>query len=84
APPGSVLIFSGPCTPGYPHPEGTFGCGSGAGNRVGHVTIKGDAKSDGRQYYYTDGRTEDPAIRHRYFVAAYIPGPSQNALCGGN
>lgn len=54
APPGSILVFSGPKSAEYLR---TGKLGSPAGDWVGHVTIKGD---DG--YYYTDGRTAEPAI----------------------
>lgn len=53
APPGSILVFSGPKSAEYFR---TGKLGSPAGDWVGHVTIKGD---DG--YYYTDGRTAEPA-----------------------
>lgn len=54
APPGTVLVFSGPKSAEYLR---TGEYGRPAGTWLGHVTIKGD---DGR--YYTDGRTREPAL----------------------
>lgn len=76
APPGSVIVFSGPKTAEYLR-TGKFG--RPAGDWVGHVTIKGD---DG--YYYTDGRTAEAAIgwvrdrnvrKKRNVAAIFVPGP---------
>lgn len=74
APPGTVVIFRGPYS-GANYRVGNYP----AGNWVGHVTVKGD---DG--LWYTDGRTPvaSPA-RNRYFKAAFMPGPSQNAAAAG-
>ncbi len=75
APPGSVIVFSGPKTSEYFR---TGKLGTPAGDWVGHVTIKGD---DG--YYYTDGRTEEAALgwsndvnrsKTRNVAAIFIPG----------
>lgn len=54
SPPGAIIIFSGPNSSQYLK---TGKYGSPPGDWLGHVTIKGD---DG--YYYTDGRTAEPAI----------------------
>ncbi len=56
APPGAVLVFAGPNTGTYLR-TGYEGVSGRKGDWLGHVTIKGD---DG--LYYTDGRTEEPAI----------------------
>jgi hypothetical protein len=79
APPGSVLIFSGPCTSGYPRASGR--CRT-AGDWVGHVTIKGNPKweKNGRQYFYTDGRTPEASpVRppRRRLVGVFLPPGSQ-------
>lgn len=76
APPGSVLVFYGPCTPGYRAPGGDHRCVMN-GDRLGHVTIKGD---DG--YYYTDGRTRAPAIAHRYLAGVFVPPGTDGERCG--
>lgn len=65
APPGAILVFSGPYTKNYLR-NGRMS--RPYGNYVGHITVKGD---DGR--YYTDGRTVDPAIANRYLVGVYVP-----------
>jgi hypothetical protein len=89
APPGAVLIFRGPATDmtrvngGLPSRRARRG--RGAGNWVGHVTIKGERP--GR--YYTDGRTEAPAIARRTLVAVYVPVKCVNcrgaaAKCGAD
>lgn len=54
APPGAVIVLSGPKTSRY-FRNGKIG--RPAGDYVGHVVIKGD---DG--WYYTDGRTKEVAI----------------------
>ncbi len=83
APPGSVLVYAGPCTKGYEFKHPDYKCHK-AGDFVGHVTIKGDPKMDnGKQWYYTDGRLDRDAPRRRHLVGVFIPGPSQNAKCGG-
>lgn len=64
APPGSVLVFRGPYSEKY---RKTGRYGHPAGNWLGHITIKGD---DGR--YYTDGRTPEPAIAHRYLIGVWV------------
>jgi hypothetical protein len=72
APAGAVIVFSGPNTDQYLK-NGHFG--SPPGDWLGHVTIKGDDK-----YYYTDGRTREPAIGwkngkntgHRRNIAAIL------------
>jgi hypothetical protein len=75
APPGTVIIFRGP----YNGSEYVQRRSYPAGNWVGHVTIKGD---DG--FWYTDGKTRVPSpARNRYFYAAYMPGPGQNAAAAG-
>lgn len=75
APAGSVLVFDGPNTPVYLR-NGTMK--RPYGNYVGHVAVKGD---DG--FYYTDGRTAEPAIgwsndknvsRIRNLVGVWVPG----------
>lgn len=65
APPGAILVFSGPATKNYLR---TGRMSAPYGNFVGHITVKGD---DNR--YYTDGRTVAPAIRNRYLVGVYVP-----------
>jgi hypothetical protein len=73
APPGAVLVFSGPRTDEYwktghyPSKKQRRKMGLGAGTWVGHVTIKGD---DGR--YYTDARTRRPARSDRKLVGVYV------------
>lgn len=54
APAGAVLVFGGPKTSSYLR---TGRYGRPPGNWVGHVTIKG-----GDGFYYTDGRTREPAV----------------------
>lgn len=54
APAGAVIIFEGPKSQAY-FKNGKFG--HPAGSWLGHVTIKG-----GDGFYYTDGRTKEPAI----------------------
>jgi hypothetical protein len=75
APAGAILVFEGANTPSY-FRTGHFG--RPAGNWLGHVTIKG-----GDGFYYTDGRTRDPAIgwsgtrnvaHIRNLMAIMIPG----------
>lgn len=75
APPGAVIVFSGPHSADYLK-DGDYG--SPIGDWVGHVTIKGD---DG--YYYTDGRTDEPAngwsndrnvSKKRNVAAIFVPG----------
>lgn len=77
APAGAVIVFSGPRTAEY------FRTGHMSrpyGNYVGHVAIKG-----GDGWYYTDGRTREPAIGWsggvnrsgiRNVAAIFVPGPS--------
>lgn len=74
APPGAVIVFDGPNTSSYLR---TGRMSRPYGNYVGHVAIKGD---DG--FYYTDGRTSEPAIgwsgernrsRIRNIVAIMVP-----------
>jgi|GEM_PF-2607917 uncharacterized protein YgiM (DUF1202 family) len=85
APPGSVLVFSGPYTDKFlKNPWHYYGKGGKlirrhggtAGSYVGHVTIKGD---DGR--YYTDGRTKSPAIANRKLVGIFVMKECKE--CGG-
>lgn len=89
APPGSIMIFSGPCTStfqGVGQPSEKWGCDGPPGNRVGHATIQGEKKTnkrnENRRWTYTDGRTDRPAVSNRYFVTAFVPGPELNTLCG--
>lgn len=70
APPGTVIIFRGPGKFKDYHKQ------PGAGYWVGHITIKGD---DG--LWYTDGRTPHAHIPNRFFLAAFKPGPKQEAAC---
>ncbi len=73
APPGAVLVFRGPATnmssasAGLPAKWNRRG--RGAGHWVGHVTIKGEVEDR----YYTDARTEDPAVAGRTLVGVYVP-----------
>lgn len=64
APVGSVLVFAGPKTDEYL--RNPADC-SATGTYVGHVTIKGD---DG--YFYTDGRTAQPAVANRRLVGVFV------------
>lgn len=75
APAGSILVFNGPNTALYLK-NGTMK--RPYGNYVGHVAVKGD---DG--FYYTDGRTAEPAIgwsgdknvsKMRNLVGVFVPG----------
>lgn len=84
APPGSVVVFAGPYSPQY-LADGRYGVP--AGNWLGHVTIKGD---DG--YYYTDGRTVEPALGWekgvdvsdiRVVAGVFVPGPALTAAYAG-
>ena len=79
APPGAVLVFRGPMTVMSHYngglPRRRFRRGRGAGTWVGHITIKGEVADR----YYTDGRTEDPAVANRFLVAVYVP-----ETCGAN
>lgn len=70
APPGAILIFRGPKTleTNGRLPPRRKRRGLGAGNWVGHVTIAG-----GNGYYYTDGRTIDPAVRNRFLAGVFVP-----------
>lgn len=71
APPGAILIFRGPmtmATNGYLPRKRDRPRGMSAGNWVGHVTIKGD-----NGYYYTDGRTLDPAVKNRFLAGVFVP-----------
>lgn len=77
APAGSILVFNGPNTALYLK-NGTMK--RPYGNYVGHVAVKGD---DG--FYYTDGRTAEPAIgwsndknvsKMRNLVGVFVPGES--------
>lgn len=88
APPGAVLIFRGPKTDMNHYNGGLppkrpkkLRRGLSAGNWVGHVTIAGEKpqKKNENKWYYTDGRTEEPAVRNRTLVAVYIP-----VTCGAN
>lgn len=70
APPGAILIFRGPLTyetNGVLPPRRSRG-GRGAGNWVGHVSIKGD-----NGFYYTDGRTSYPAVGNRFLAGVFVP-----------
>jgi|GEM_PF-6864196 len=73
APPGAVLVFRGPATDMSQKdgglPAKRYRRGRSAGNWVGHVSIKGEVPNR----YYTDGRTEAPAIAGRTLVAVYVP-----------
>lgn len=75
-PPGTVVIFRGPkdFTQYNPRRHAWH-----AGEWVGHITIKGD---DG--LWYTDGREPRAHIPNRFFEAAFIPGPEQNAAASYN
>ncbi len=84
APAGSVVIFAGPYSPQY-LADGRYGVP--AGNWLGHVTIKGD---DG--YYYTDGRTVEPALgwekgvnveKIRVVAGVFVPGAALTAAYAG-
>lgn len=65
APPGAILVFSGPKTASYLL-NGRIRSRR-AGNYVGHITVK--ASND---LFYTDGRTERAAGRRRYLAGIYI------------
>jgi hypothetical protein len=73
APPGAVLVFRGPATDmrrsngGLPSRRARRG--RSAGNWVGHVAVKGEVADR----YYTDGRTEEPAVAGRTLVGIYVP-----------
>lgn len=68
APPGSVLVFKGPKTAEYLANPGRHNArGKTTGRYVGHVTIKGDD-----DYYYTDGRTVNPAVAERTLVGIFV------------
>lgn len=67
APVGSVLVFSGPRTDEFLRNPGAYGRDEINGSLVGHVTIKGD---DG--YFYTDGRTAEPAVANRKLVGVFV------------
>ncbi len=79
APPGAVLVFRGDFTLSTNGvlPPRRKRRGMGAGNWVGHVTIKGD---DG--FYYTDGRTRSPAVPRRYLVGVYVPNNCDKCSAG--
>lgn len=85
APPGSVLVFSGGCTPDYVDPQTKerrsyfkpykTWCRSD-GDKLGHVTVKGD---DG--FFYTDGRTQEPSVPNRFLVGVWVPPGTDEESC---
>jgi hypothetical protein len=80
APAGAVLVFGGPKSKDYM--AGRVGS-DGTGTTLGHVTIKG------RDGYYTDGKTTNPAGQRRYLVGVYVMStcancnPNVKARCEG-
>lgn len=63
APAGAVLVYGGPRSKDYM--AGKIGSDD-TGTTLGHVTIKG------RDGFYTDGKTTNPAGMRRYLVGVYV------------
>lgn len=75
APTGAILVYRGPLTDEYwktgaVPPKGKRH-GHPYGDWVGHITVKGDFKH-GDRWYYTDGRTQRPAIARRTLVGVFM------------
>ena len=82
APDGTVLVYAGPCSDGY----GDSSCQTNspnAGERWGHVTIKGSTYMDGgKQWYYTDGQTPWAANRtRRRLIGVFMPPGFERGPC---
>lgn len=69
APAGAVLVYGGPRSKDYM--AGKVGSDD-TGTTLGHVTIKG---KDG---FYTDGKTINPAGMRRYLVGVYVMSTCKN------